>query len=559
MVKNRFKMTDVSNRKPNCEKMIVMKGNDCLNIGLPVGVLSPEDTYTCSFENSRAFNPGSHLRVYDVDKYNTNWEMGHFFVVKDDKLPKKVTLLKDIAALHRMRVDFFKGETLFEALVRDKRFVEKELRSCGAKCDERNLPLSYEAEGYQGKSIQIYSMRKKDIDLPELIPPLLNPHADVKNVKLEQSEIQEMCSTTAGISRMAPLASSTPAVKTSKSSRSQMPRDKFAALITSFITSALQIKGNEQIRKSTKAELDRLTKECDLKLKNFATEQGCSTTVSQLKKVIRIAESVGAVFILNDVTLYPELVGTCFRTGTQFIITNNHVWEMMKTKGGVFVHFNFEQGELPSKENRKNVGLLVVSSEELDYAILRMEDPPSELAPCIFSHGASIMDPNHFEWSSLESQHLTLIGHPNQHPKQTDLLCPVITEPLDSLEIYGHALRRRSAKGVAEKACLDSKDPRRGTYHVSGFFEGSSGSPGIVFQNGKEHLVILHTRGFYHLGDHTRTAIEQGVFLTEIYKDVQKRIMNCQQDHNSPLKDINLADIFPSVDQMETESMDFDQ
>ena len=90
-----------------------------------------------------------------------------------------------------------------------------------------------------------------------------------------------------------------------------------------------------------------------------------------------------------------------------------------------------------------------------------------------------------------------------------------------------------SAKGVAEKACLDSKDPRRGTYHVSGFFEGSSGSPGIVFQNGKEHLVILRTRGFYHLGDHTRTAIEQGVFLTEIYKGVQKRIMNCQQDHNS--------------------------
>ena len=94
-----------------------------------------------------------------------------------------------------------------------------------------------------------------------------------------------------------------------------------------------------------------------------------------------------------------------------------------------------------------------------------------------------------------------------------------------------------------------SKDKKRGVYHVSSFFQGSSGSPGILFQYGKKLLVVMHTRGFYINGSN-KTSIEQGVLFTEIVLHVQGCIEKARQDPSGQnlLRDIKLSDIFPGVD-----------
>jgi len=201
----------------------------------------------------------------------------------------------------------------------------------------------------------------------------------------------------------------------------------------------------------------------------------------------------------------------------------------------------------------------VVNSEELDFAILKLQEPCDELpAPCIFSTGVTIMDPGS-DWSELEGQRLQLIGHPNGQPKQVDPMCSVVTTPQDSTAFYFYALKRGERIEQASQVYQNAKDKKRGLYHVSSFFEGSSGSPGILFRYGKKLLVVMHTRGFY-LNDANKTSIEQGVLFTEIVRHVQECIEKARQDPSGQnlLRDMKLSDIFPGVNTW-PELMDIDQ
>ena len=83
-------------------------------------------------------------------------------------------------------------------------------------------------------------------------------------------------------------------------------------------------------------------------------------------------------------------------------------------------------------------------------------------------------------------------------------------------------------------------------YHVSNFFEGASGSPGILFLNGRKMLVLVHTRGFYIPGAN-RPVIEQGVLFTEIIKHVKRCIENANQELYGQNVSVTLNDIFPGV------------
>ena len=88
---------------------------------------------------------------------------------------------------------------------------------------------------------------------------------------------------------------------------------------------------------------------------------------------------------------------------------------------------------------------------------------------------------------------------------------------------------------------------RSRTRKSSDFFYGSSGSPGIIPLFDKKSLVFLHCRGF--INEQNEFFIEQGVLLTEIYKDVDKKIKDAElSGTNNPLKAIKLQDIFRSVD-----------
>lgn len=268
--------------------------------------------------------------------------------------------------------------------------------------------------------------------------------------------------------------------------------------------------------------------------------------VSELEDLSEIAQSVGAIFILDHAD-HPHLVGTCFRIGERYIVTNKHLLEEIfkMPNDRFYVNFNFnKEGEADSK--RSFIESVMMCSAELDYAILRMENAHEQLPPCIFSHGVSIMNPAFPESNLflLGGKPLRLTGHPRGEPKQIDSMCPIYAHPQSGLESWCYTMRRGPKfEGEAAKDYYEATDPRRITYQTSNFFHGSGGSPGIVHQNNKKWLVVLHTRGF--ADDKGNFLMVQGVLLTEIFKDVQKQLNEAQQ---GPLKKISVEDLFPSVD-----------
>ena len=92
--------------------MLFLKADDaCLNIGLPVGVLSTEEIYKCVFKRKLAFQPSELKRKYAVQDYNSHWKLDHFFV-SFSSIARTISHFSKI--IHtKMQVDFFPNETLF--------------------------------------------------------------------------------------------------------------------------------------------------------------------------------------------------------------------------------------------------------------------------------------------------------------------------------------------------------------------------------------------------------------------------------------------------------------
>lgn len=80
-------------------------------------------------------------------------------------------------------------------------------------------------------------------------------------------------------------------------------------------------------------------------------------------------------------------------------------------------------------------------------------------------------------------------------------------------------------------------------YDVSTFFEGSSGSPGLLMSNKK--LVVLHCRGVDLPGAKQRFSVEEGILMSFIVKDVHRQKV---QGLNSNLLNIDLCNIFGPLD-----------
>lgn len=527
--------------KPHLEKMVFINANgECINVGLPVGVLSTEETYQCCFKRNLTFYPSDLCRHYAVDKYSSDWNLSYFLVLcSEGKIAPGVSQFSKIASTNtKIKVDFFNDETIFEALVRDNRFKEEKLRSCGVTLDRTQIPLSCKAVHIQGKDVEIVSLNEKDRKLPESVSLRPHPKPTVTAASIKPNQIkQEHASVTCLASFLTqwPVDSSTPLT----ARPSFKTRDNSAPLAE--IAFDIECK-TLTLLKNARGLVKRRIK----KLENFALKQDRRSYVSELEDLNEIAQSVGAIFILDHAD-HRHFVGTCFRIGTEYIITNKHVMEEITkiAKDRVYVNFNFNKaGEADSK--RSFIDSVVICSAELDYAISRMEKPHEQLPPCIFSHGISIMNPAWPEsnWSVLEDKPLRLIGHPQGEPKQIDLMCTLNARPQSGLGCWCYTLRKgKEFEAEAAKHYHECKDRRRRTYQTINSFLGSSGSPGIVLLNDKKWLVVLHTRGFkVNKGNF---FIEQGVPLTEIFKDVQEQINEAQQDL---LKNISVEDLFPSVD-----------
>ena len=541
-VKSIFQLSANKRWKPNLEKMVFCNFNsECLNVGLPVGVLSTEETYECYFKNKNLkFDPSDLCRQFAVEDYSSHWKLSYFRVLcSEGKIAPGVSDFSRINITKR-KVYFFTDETISEALVRDNRFKEEKLRSCWVDFDQTRTrsPLSSKAVNIQGKDIEIVPLNVKDSKLPKSVSlrPHPNPSLTVTRIKPKQIK-QENASAASSASCLTPrpVASSTPVT----ARQSLKTTDNSAPLIE--ITFGIQNKTITIGENAVEVIKPRIRK-----LENFALKQGLSFRNSELEYLTKIGQSVGAIFKLDPADR-PHLVGTCFRIGAEYIITNYHVFEEIRKipKKHSYVNFNFkDEGEEDSQ--RRFIASFTMWSTELDYAILKMDEPHEQLPRSIFSHGISIMNPACPESNSsvLDNKHLRLIGHPRGEPEQTDLMCTINARRQSGLECWCYTLRRgEKFEGEAVKNYNEGKDRRRRTYQSSNFFHGSSGSPGIVCLNGKKWLVALHARGFRD--DKDNFFVEQGVLLTEIYKDVQKQINEAQQ---GPLKNIRVEDLFPSVD-----------
>ena len=530
MVKRKFQKPGFKSCKPKFENMLFFDENDnCLNVGLPAGLLSTAKTYKCVFKKELGFCPSKSRRSYAVEEYNENWEFKSF-LVSFTGVNRVINLFSRIVH-SKMQVDFFNGETMFEALSRDNRFDKKGLRRCLFTCayeDSGQMDLSMTADHFQGKSIEICVVREEDKDLPEVVHPRERPKQDpvAANGKVEYEPNKTK--------QQPDPASGGPSTETSLPSNPSLMRNEFTADLTHLIECAFEIESQNQ--KLTSRDKKNLVQRCNQMIRkcNFASAENMSIFVSEAEVLTEIAKSVGAVFAIKDAR-WPFLAGTCFRIGTQYIITNKHVYNVLNEicPQTVFIDFAFKEGEVPSPYGQRyELDSLVSSSDELDYAILKLREAPDKLPPCIFTTGVTIMDPSKNPHPRLQGQKLRLIGHPSQQPKKIDPICPVDTIPRQD----GPAYHRY---GLRKETFLEITDQKRETYHVSNFFEGSSGSPGILFQNDKKYLVVLHTKGF-RLEDPNRSVIEQGVLFTEIVKDVQASA------HQDP--SIRLADIFPAIE-----------
>ena len=528
--------------KPPLENMLFCNANDeYLNVGLPVGVLSTEETYKCYFEqNLTNWHPSDLRRQYAVEDFGIDWNLGYFLVsFSKGEIASDVSKFSKIIST-KMKVDFFNDETIFEALVRDKRFNEETLRKCKATTfGEEQISLSAEADHMQGECVKIESVKEKDTRLPEDIPPRPHPNPSVTTASITPSMIKQestsaTCSSTP--STLTPVDSSTPSTGTSvKTGEKSGPLVEITCSKIDSKHKELTIKNEKELSKR------------HVKLKQFALKQGFRSYICEVEELTEIAKSVGAIFTLGNAN-QPLFFGTCFRIGTVYIITNNHVIkDIEKLKVAInhaFVDFNFKKAD-ESHLERRYIDRLVVRSGDLDYAILKMKETGESLPPCICSHGCSIMDPANSDWSELHGFPLRLIGHPQGQPKQVDLMCTVDASPQDSLKYYVYTIRKGETE--AEEECLTLKDKKRGRYQSSDFFYGSSGSPGIILLPSKKLLVFLHCRGFKN--ERNEFFIEQGVLLTEIYKHVDKQIKDAElPGTNNTLKAIKLQDIFRSVD-----------
>lgn len=559
MVTNRLKEPDVNtsvNRNSLDFFLFTTANNDCLNVGEPVGVLSGKENYTCAFKSKSRLQVTKCMRIYDVNKYGSNLNILHFFVslsnIAAGVTPFKTQIRVDPNML--LRVGFFEDESLFEALARDARFEVKKLRFCGVNCDRKTLPLSYKAVACLNKTVQIYSLQNENTRLPELVRPRPHPDPLKTSVKAEASKVKEEeddSVVTAGPSRPGlPAGSSIPGSTTGISEASAPKTLTLTQLIgNAFKTGTL----NEELTK-------QLAKKCNMKYRKFAKNQGSSVPVVEVKSLAKTADAVGAIFTQN-VEGSLKFQGTCFGTGEQYIVTNHHVYRQLIRATAFFIDFNFEEGAAPSIPGRRYEPVdhtyFVSGSEDLDYAILKLKERDDKLPPpCIFKTGVTIIDPHTFNLSKLEGHHIHLIGHPNGQGKDIDFMCPVDT---DGCKLYNYSIRNGARIARANEVHRTTQNPKRVTYHVSSFFFGSSGSPGILFKDGKKQLVVVHTLGVF-LDDQKRSVIEQGVQFTEIVKHVNECIQLAQGDPSDQdgLRGVRLTDIFPGVENWFSCPMDID-
>ncbi|KAI8489541.1 hypothetical protein Bbelb_327080 [Branchiostoma belcheri] len=232
------------------------------------------------------------------------------------------------------------------------------------------------------------------------------------------------------------------------------------------------------------------------RFENFANNTDYSIKYANLDVIMERGRSVCKIE-------WPGGNATGFLIGRKYVLTNNHVFELMDaaTKRNIPANKKSENYRVTFflSDTQTNMAFNIVprkpisSDKALDYAILEIDTG---------KYGAN--DLEHLrplgEFISEDLARgsvIVLIGHPGGLEKKVEF-CAV--EGVDS----------------SSTICVNFGNPfvqpQTMTYHVSTFFHGSSGSPGFDKDG---CLVLMHCRGFYPYQG-AQSAIEQGVLLSSV-------------------------------------------
>ncbi|XP_031567289.1 uncharacterized protein LOC116302196 [Actinia tenebrosa] len=248
---------------------------------------------------------------------------------------------------------------------------------------------------------------------------------------------------------------------------------------------------------------------------NFASNHKYQVPVTDLQETLNgMKPSIGAIIAIN-ISNVPACGATCFRIGTKYVITNKHVIDDLCKSGiqswsSCYVDFNYNERGQPGYRVDFAPNPVSFICEELDYVILEMcSKNGNRLPPSVTDLGYNIAPPGH----QLKSgEYLTFIGHPGERRKQIDVTCPIKLQQDIQKDLHKYDA---STVSLILEAC---NHPDHATYDVSTFFEGASGSPGILME--KKLLVVLHKGGFEN------RALEFGILMSSVVKDVMTKIGN---------------------------------
>lgn len=530
-----------------------MSDDAYLNIGAPTGVLQKEETYECIFKSQIERKTTDMMRSYNVENFDKTWGMESFYVKLTD-VNFSVSYFQKFKGVGKLLVHFFPGETLYEALYRDGRFREHTkcvlvIRSCEfLTATDVQISLNGQAVNHTGEVLKFHKRTTVNDTLPLEVNPQPGPSVQMKNHSVDV----QMCNSTplkANRSNYTEYQSnpnppsSEPAPKVVKDLRTLEGFTFY--LKEKFGLETIELQGDEN-KTNKKGDDGKQTKKNNDKIfkkhyENFALHFNHRVFLSDLEETIRLMKhSIGAIIALNT-SKVPVCGATCFRIGTRYVITNHHVvdeiYDLKIKWSDCYVDFNYGEKGQPGYCIGFAPNPVVVYSEELDFAILALNPegkilPPSVIDP---AYGFNIA-PAGRQFKGEEC--LTFIGHPGGFRKQMEVSCPIKHQQeinnhlVLALQVLNEEEYRQHELNVF-KAC---SNPNSVVYDVGTFFKGSSGSPGFLMQ--EKLLVVLHCRGIPYKGNNNLFAVEEGILMASVVKDVISKINAHDEEKRAILEDI---------------------
>ncbi|XP_031571483.1 protein FAM111A-like [Actinia tenebrosa] len=542
MIKKKIEETDSCQKAKDTDFLFFKRVSDeaYLNIGAPAGVLHEGVVYECIFKKQIGRRTTDMMRSYNAEMFDKNWAMKSFYVKLSD-VTFSVSYFQKFKSIGKVLVDFFPGETLYEALYRDGRFKERTkdgLVICS--CDfltpnDVEISLGDQASNHAQEVLKFKKRKVINSKLDPKVSPLPEPHFQMNDhvmasnmepvtpLKGDRSNTEYLSTPTSN-----PL-SSTPAPRNHKNLHTLEGltiylKEKLGLEIIKQSDEYKEETNKSNEIKEAKKKNDRIFKK---HYENFALHYSHRVYLSDLEDTIRLMKhSIGAI-IATNVSNVKACGATCFRIGSKYVITNKHVVDKLVDMGIKFdrcyVDFNYEEkGQCGYCFNFASNHVLV-SSEELDYAILELNPEGRKLPKSIIDpeSGFNIAPPGR---QLQAGECLTFIGHPGGLKKQMEVSCPIKhrDEIEEHLVLAFQTLNEKEFQEHRFRVRMAENDPNSALYDVSMFFHGSSGSPGFLMQ--EKLLVVLHSRGIPYKGNKNYFVVEEGILMASVVKDVMTKI-----------------------------------